>query len=110
MHDSGYVITAIVAMALVTLALRGLPFVAARWLQRHPAVQRLGRFLPLAIMVLLVLHAGVDAARQHARGPWTELAALAVVVGLQWRWRHPLLSILAGTGLYVLLRNLALVA
>ena len=103
--DTTYVIAVIVAMAVVTLALRGLPFVAARWLQRHPGVQTLGRFLPLAIMVLLVLHASFDAARQHARGPWTEMATIALVAVLQWRWRHPLLSILAGTGLYVLLRN-----
>jgi branched-subunit amino acid transport protein AzlD len=106
MNDLGDTVAAIAAMAVVTFALRGLPFVAARWLQRHPGVQRVGRFLPMAIMVMLVLHAGVGAARQHVQGPWSELLAVAVVVGLQWRWRHPLLSILAGTGLYVLLRNL----
>ena len=30
---------------------------------------------------------------------------MALVVGLQWRWRQPLPSILLGTALYVLLRQ-----
>lgn len=105
MSDRGYLIGAIVAMGLVTFALRALPFVAARWLQRHPLVQRLGQFLPLAIMTLLLLHSVVGAARSHAAGPWPELAAVALAAGLQWRSRNALLSILCGTGLYLLLRN-----
>ena len=46
MIDSTYALKAIVAMALVTFALRALPFVAAEWLEHHPVVRRLGRFLP----------------------------------------------------------------
>jgi hypothetical protein len=38
-------------------------------------------------------------------GAWPTLIAILVTVGLQWRWRHALLSIFAGTGVYVLLRN-----
>ena len=36
---------------------------------------------------------------------WSAIAAILVTVGLQWRWHHALLSIFAGTGVYVLLRN-----
>ena len=103
MSDRAYVLAVIVAMALVTLAL---PFVAARWLQKHAIVQRLGRFLPLAIMSLLLVHAMAGAAREHAQGPWPELLAVALVVLIQWRTRHALLSMLAGTGSYVLMRSL----
>lgn len=110
MIDTSYALGVLAAMAVVTFGLRALPFLAARFLQSHPLVQRLGRFLPLAIMTLLLLHTLVGSARQNPTGPWAELAAVATVVALQWWRRHALLSILAGTALYVLLRNPALVA
>ena len=110
MINTSYALGVLAAMALVTFGLRALPFLAARFLQSHPLVQRLGRFLPLAIMTLLLLHTLVGSARQNPSGPWAELAAVATVVALQWWRRHALLSILAGTALYVLLRNPGLLA
>ena len=100
-----HVLWAIGVMLAITWGLWALPFLAAQWLQRHPVVGRLGRFLPLAVMVLLVLHAGRGSAAEHAGAPWPEALAVALVVGLQWRWRQPLPSILLGTALYVLLRQ-----
>ncbi|MDD2728794.1 AzlD domain-containing protein [Malikia sp.] len=105
MIDTGYALGVIAAMALITFALRALPFIASRWLQRHDVVRRLGRFLPLAIMTLLLLHAIVGSAREHPGGPWRELLCAGLAALLQWRSRNPLLSIVTGTGLYVLLRN-----
>ena len=106
MIESTYVTVVIAAMALLTFALRALPFLAAQWLKKHPIVQRLGQFLPLAIMTLLLLHSGTSAAQEHAAGPWPELLAVALVALLQWRTRNALLSIVVGTGVYVLMRNL----
>jgi branched-subunit amino acid transport protein AzlD len=106
MIESKYVLLVIAAMTLVTFALRALPFLAAQWLKKHPIVQRLGQFLPLAIMTLLLLHSATSAAVEHDAGPWPELLAVALVVLLQWRTRNALLSIVVGTGLYVLMRNL----
>ncbi|NCN97240.1 MAG: AzlD domain-containing protein, partial [Rhodoferax sp.] len=95
MIDTSYALGVLAAMAAVTFGLRALPFLAARFLQSHPLVQRLGRFLPLAIMTLLLVHTLVGSARENPSGPWAELAAVATVVALQ-RWRRqPLLSILA---------------
>ena len=105
MIDTGYALGALAVMAAVTFGLRALPFMAAKFLQDHPMVQRLGRFLPLAIMTLLLVHTLAGSARDNPTGPWAELAAIACVMALQWRWRQPLLSILLGTALYVLLRN-----
>jgi branched-subunit amino acid transport protein AzlD len=105
MIDIAYAVGAITAMAVVTFGLRALPFLAARFLQSSPLVQRLGRFLPLAIMTLLLLHTLVGHARDNPSGPWAEGLAVATAVALQWWQKHPLLSILAGTALYVLLRN-----
>jgi len=103
--NSDHVWWVLVAMMAVTFALRALPFLAAQWLQKHSFVQRLGDFLPLGIMSLLVLHSGVSAATHHPQGPWPELVAVAVTAALQWRWKHPLFSILCGTALYVAWRN-----
>lgn len=103
--DHSYVISVIIAMGLVTFGLRALPFLAAQWLQKHPLVQKLGQFLPLAIMTLLLVHALVGAAAEHTGGLWTELIAAVCVVLLQWFGKNALLSILLGTLIYVLLRN-----
>lgn len=105
MISASHAIGAILAMAAVTFALRALPFVAGRWLRRHSLVQKLGDALPLSIMVLLLAHAVVGAARDNPQGVWQELVAVAIVVALQWRTRQTLLSITAGTAAYVLLRN-----
>lgn len=106
MIDNSYAVLAIGAMALVTFALRAVPFVAARALRRYPQIDRLGRFLPPAIMVLLVLHTLYGSARDNpVSGPWAELIAAGVAMGLQYRLRHALLSIACATALYVLLRN-----
>lgn len=103
--NSGHVGWVLVSMMAVTFALRALPFVAAQWLQKHPFVKRLGDFLPLGIMSLLVLQSGVDAALEHQQGPWPELMAVVVTTALQWRLKNPLISILCGTTLYVVWRN-----
>jgi len=105
MIDTSYALGVLAAMAVVTFGLRALPFLAARFLQSQPLVQRLGRFLPLAIMTLLLLHTLVGHARDNPAGPWAELVAVTAVAVLQWWKKHPLLSILTGTALYVLLRN-----
>ena len=108
MIDSDYALKAIAAMGLVTFVLRALPFVAAQWIEHHPIVRRLGQFLPLAIMTLLLAHSTLGSARSHIDGPWPELIAVALVIGLQWWRKNALLSILLGTGVYVLLRNVPL--
>jgi branched-subunit amino acid transport protein AzlD len=110
MIDTTYALGALGAMAGVTFGLRALPFLAAKFLQKHPMVQHLGRFLPLAIMTLLLVHTLVGNARDNPHGPWAELTAVACVLTLQWFKRQPLLSILVGTALYVLLRNTAWLA
>ena len=103
--NTTHVLMTLAAMAAVTFALRALPFVAAKWLNKHRFVERLGQFLPLGIMTLLVMHSGFGAAATHPKGPWPELAAVALTAWLQWRVKHPLLSILCGTALYVAWRN-----
>ena len=106
MKDVAYVLGVIAAMGAVTWGLRALPFLAGRWLVRHPLVRELGRFLPLAVMALLVMHSARDAAASHSGGPWPEAVALVLVMAAQWRWRHPLPSMLIGTVVYVAWRQM----
>ncbi len=106
MTDAVYVLTVLGLMAAVTFALRSLPFIAGRWLRRHALVHKLGSSLPLSIMVLLLVDSVAGQVRTNPAGPWQELLAVALVVLLQWRTRQTLLSIVAGTALYVGLRAL----
>ena len=56
-------------------------------------------------MTLLLLHTLVGSARDNPAGPWSELVAVAVTLGLQWTRCQALLNILVDNALYVLLRN-----
>ena len=106
MIDSTYALGAILAMGVVTFGLRALPFLGSKWLQRSGKVQALGRFLPLAIMSLLLLQTTLGHVKDNPNGPWAEIAGIFLTLLLQWYLRQPLLSIFAGTVLYLLLRNL----
>lgn len=106
MINNGYALMVIAVMAAVTFALRAVPFVASRSLQRFPLVAQLGRFLPPAIMTLLLVHTLVGSAADNPlSAPWAEISAALLVMLIQLKLKHPLLSILSGTALYVLLRN-----
>ena len=70
MTDNLYVVSVIVAMGLVTFALRALPFFAGQWLQKHPLVHRLGEFLPLAIMTLLLVNSTLAAMGENPARGW----------------------------------------
>lgn len=106
MIDWQYAVWAILGMGAVTLALRALPFLAAPWLRRYPVIARLGHFLPPAIMTLLLLDTLRGSSAANPGPVWQELLAVTIALGLQWRWRRPLPSILGATLAYVILRNM----
>lgn len=103
-HDA---LLATVVMAAITFGLRALPFVAAGFLRRHRLIRELGRFLPAAILALLLIHTLLGFMQQDLPtvGAWPVVAATLTTLILQQLFRNPLLSIFLGTGLYVLLRN-----
>ncbi|GAB2799295.1 branched-chain amino acid transporter permease [Halomonas shantousis] len=99
----------IVACALATFATRVLPFIALSRHADHPLILHLGRYLPPAVMLILVLYALRDfrplqdgLINLAPNGLPTLLASVTVVVIHLWR-RNALLSIVCGTGLYMLL-------
>lgn len=105
MDNTYYLIGAIAAAALVTFLIRSFPFAASKWLRRQRWITALGDFLPLGILVLLVAHFVAQTALSYDGGGWREAAAIVLTIGMQWLKRDALLSIFAGTCLYVLLRN-----
>jgi branched-subunit amino acid transport protein AzlD len=102
----------IAVCAVATLATRVVPFVALARQADHPLILHLGRYLPPAVMLVLVIYALRDF-RPLAEGQLNLadnglpmlLAALVVTALHLWR-RNALLSIVVGTGLYMLMVQL----
>ena len=93
------------AMALVTMILRFLPFVAFRR-EIPPYISYLGEVLPPAIIGMLVVYCLKDVSILSAPFGLPELAAALVVILAQWKSRNSLVSILSGTAAYMILIRL----
>lgn len=95
----------IAAMSIGTILLRFLPFLIIRK-ETSPYIAYLGRVLPPAIIGMLVIYCLKDVNCTAAPFGLPELIASVCVAGLQvWR-RNSLLSILAGTILYMFLTQM----
>ena len=92
----------VVAMALTTEALRFLPFLLFEK-KTPPFVVYLGKVLPAALIGMLVVYCLKDVQIASAPHGLPELIAGAAVALLQAWKRNSLLSILAGTLLYMVL-------
>ena len=92
----------VAVMAAVTALTRFLPFLVMK--ERTPAfVTYLGRVLPPAIIGMLVVYCLRNTSLAAAPHGIPEAAAAAAVIGLQAWKRNTLISILAGTAVYMLL-------
>ncbi|WP_136254592.1 branched-chain amino acid transporter permease [Onishia niordana] len=106
-EDPLFLLGFIAVCALATFATRVLPFIAFSRQAEHPLVLHLGRYLPPAVMLILVTYAMRDwrplsngAVNLGANGLAMLLAAL--IVALLQLWRHnALLSIVTGTVSYM---------
>ena len=95
----------ILVMSLATVLHRLLPFMVFR--DRTPAyVTYLGRVLPPAIIGMLVIYCLKDVSLTVRPFGLPELIASACVVGAQVWKRNSLISILAGTVIYMALIQL----
>ena len=98
---------AVAVIALVTAALRFLPFLIFRGDKKTPPfIERLGSLLPYAIMGMLVVYCLKDTNFSSPAGFLPQLIA-CVIVALSYIWkRNTLISILLGTVAYMLLVQL----
>ncbi len=91
-------------MALVTLILRALPFMIFGGKQKTPAfITYLANVLPYAIMGMLVVYCLRNVNLLAAPYGLSEFTACAVVVSLHLWKKNTLLSIVAGTVIYMLM-------
>lgn len=105
--DKLHTILLIAVMALVTAALRFLPFlIFGENRKTPPLVTYLGQVLPYAIMGMLVVYCLKDVTFTSAPFGAPEAIGCAVVALLHVWKRNTLLSIGAGTVVYMLLVQL----
>lgn len=106
MNSTEIVITILIA-ALATALTRFLPFILFSRRGEPPKyLAYLGRVLPPAVFAMLVVYClkGVTLISSPYGIP--ELISVAVVVVLHLAFRKTLLSVIGGTGLYLILVNL----
>ena len=100
--NQSYYWAAAAVCALVTAGIRFLPF----WVFRGgrpvpPAVEKLGRVLPYAIMGMLVVYC-LKGVSFGALGGWLPSLIACLVTGILYVWkRNTLLSIICGTVCYM---------
>ena len=94
----------IAVIALVTIALRFLPFLIFSGKRQTPAyISYLGKVLPFSIMGMLVVYCLRNISFSASPFGIPELLSCAVVAALHLWKRNTLLSIAAGTVFYMLL-------
>lgn len=102
-----HTIMVIVVTAVVTAALRFIPFLIFGGKKEPPAyITYLGHVLPGAIMAMLVVYCLKGVSLSSVSGFMPELIASAAVVAVHVWKRNTLLSILVGTVGYMLLVQL----
>lgn len=94
----------VAVMALVTLLLRALPFVVFGGKRKTPAfIAYLSRVLPCAVIGMLVVYCLRNVDLFSASHGLPELVSCMAVVGLHLWKKNTLLSIAAGTVIYMVL-------
>ena len=100
--NNTYLWIAVAVIALVTAALRFLPFLLFRG-KTPKIIEKLGRLLPYAIMGILVVYCLKDTNFTQLSGALPAVIG-CVIVGALYIWkRNTLLSIIAGTICYMVL-------
>lgn len=100
-----YSLALVSVMAFALLFLRVFPFLVFRGTETPMLVEYLGKYLPYAIMGMMVVYCLKET---KIMGPFhgiPELIAMFVTVAMQLWKKNSLLAIVFGTGTYVILVN-----
>ena len=104
MNSSMYAFIMILIIALVTAALRFIPFLIFNGNKPIPRfVEYLGRVLPYSIIAMLVVYCLKGISFRKAPFGLPEIISVVIVVVLHIWKRNTLLSIIGGTVCYMLL-------
>lgn len=106
MDKNLHAILAIAIMAIISYLLRALPFLIFSGKETPPFIQYLGKYLPYAIMGMLVIYCLKEVRPLAYPYGLPELIAIAIVALLHIWKRNTLLSIVSGTVSYMLLVQL----
>ena len=98
-----YAVIMIAIMAVVTMLLRFLPFMIFGERKTPAYIDYLGKFLPYAIMGMLVVYCLKEISFTSAPFGIPEIIAVAVTAGLHIWKRNTLISIICGIVCYMLL-------
>ena len=99
-----YVLLAILLAAVITFALRALPLLIFHGERKMPEfLVKLGAVLPAAIMAVLIVYCLKDIAVDWKANALPKILAV-LTVGISYKWKHnTLISIAAGTAIYMVL-------
>lgn len=111
MDSTTYILAFIAIATIATFATRVIPFLFLSRHHEHPLLLHIGRYLPAAVMALLVVVFLIKSAQWTAPAFGADaLLPCAVVILLHlWR-RNALLSIVAGTAVYMAIQQSGLSA
>lgn len=101
--DNTEVLMVLGTMAVATFITRAFPFVALAGVADHPLIQRFGRLLPPMVMVVLVVYGISGMPLDQMRSVLAVASGVGATVIVHCLFRHVLLSIIVGTGLYMTL-------
>lgn len=98
------ILSMIVLVSLMTFALRALPFLLFSGKHQLPLfVAQLQKQLPSAVMILLVIYCVKGIHFEQINGWMPYFAGVLATVLAHWKKKNVLLSMLAGTFVYMLL-------
>ena len=100
-----YMYWVILALSIVTIATRGLPFLLGAKLAENARLQVVGRRLAAYIMMLLVIYQVNPVSFIKYPFGWPAVLSLLTVVAVHRLWHKPLMSMLLGTVIYILIQQ-----
>lgn len=104
MLNNSYAIMCIITVAICTLLTRAFPFILFGGKRKVPGyILYLGKILPPAVMCILVIYCLRDIDFQTVQGFLPQIISVVLVAALHVWKRNNLLSIGAGTAIYMLL-------
>lgn len=100
-----YSLALVSVMALSLLFLRAFPFLALRCKETPVLIEYLGKYLPYAIMGMMVVYCLKETRIMGSFHGIPELIAILVTVAMQLWKKNSLMAIVLGTATYVILVN-----